>query len=533
MMTRTIIKREFLDNILSFKFIACVMVAIVLSLASTAILARDYRDRLQNYNKGVAVAREALTKVPVYSCLKVKLYRKPSPLSIFVAGIERKTGNYAEIPILGMDIPNSLRGGGSKNEFAAAFSVFDFSSVIIIVFTVLVILLSYGAISGEKEDGQLSLVLSNPVPRSKILIIKYLGALASIAAPLALCFALGILFVLLSNSIDVDKSFLLSMGALYLVSLLYLSCILLLGILASSRTKTSFGSLFFLLTFYLVFTFLIPQAVRSYASYTVSTRTKNVENNIQALQKERYRNSEEANRKIAFKKTWVIPRDGENMGLYGGIILKRITAPEYLEDQVLVNSFMIQGEREFAQKAYDLKKQDMDAEENIRRIQNRILAFVPSTSFGRVAGLMADTGDESLELYLRQINMYWHQLMSYLDAKDAFGTKFCYPGPDTLTPYENELIRKITEDSSGQEANPNTPWMSRYNGKYYDEAMTYKPALTFLDLADLPAFTAPKSEFTQRLQSSLLNMGILFFYNLLFFTLAYYSFAAYDPRRSA
>ena len=219
------------------------------------------------------------------------------------------------------------------------------------------------------------------------------------------------------------------------------------------------------------------------------------------------------------------------MTLYGGIILKRITSPEYLDNQNLVNAYMIRGERAFAEKAYGLKKQDMDAEENVRRAQNGVLAIVPSANFGRVAGLMADTGDESLDLYLRQVYLHWHQLMSYLDAKDAFGTRFMYPGPDELTAYEKDLIKKITEDRSGQVPDKYTPWMSFYRGQHFAEAMAYKPDLAFLDLTDLPAFTVPKPGFFQRLPSALLNIGILVFYNLVFFALAYFSFAACDPRR--
>jgi ABC-type transport system involved in multi-copper enzyme maturation permease subunit len=530
---RTIIKREFLDNLLSFKFIACVLVAVVISLASTSVLTRDYQDRLRDHDKGIASAREDLTKVPVYSALKVKLYRKPSTLSIFVAGIERKAGNYAEIPILGMDIPTSLRGGAAKNEFAAAFSIFDFSSVIIIVFTVLAILLTYGAISGEKEDGQLSLALSNSVPRHKILLGKYLGAFVSIAVPLALCFILGIIIVVFSRGIGLDADFLLSMAGLYAVSLLYLSSILLLGLLASSRTRTSFASLFVLLTFYLVFTFLLPQAVKSRAKDAIRTQTKNVEANIRALLDERYKGTGEAyKKKAAFKKTWVIPRDADNMALYGGIILKRITSPEFLENQNLVNAFMMGAEREFADKAYDLKKQDMNAERKTQRAQDAILAFVPSANFGRIAGLLADTGDEALDRYLKGVNLYWHQLMGYLDNKDAFGTRFMYPGPNELTAYEKDLAKRITEDRSGQVPDKYTPWMSFYRGKYFAEAMAYKPALTFLGLSDLPEFNTPKPAFVERLPASLPNIGILFFYNLLFFTLAFFSFAACDPRRN-
>ena len=148
------------------------------------------------------------------------------------------------------------------------------------------------------------------------------------------------------------------------------------------------------------------------------------------------------------------------------------------------------------------------------------------------AGLLADTGEGPLDRYLRQVYTYWHQLMSYLDVKDAFGTRFMYPGSDELTAYEKDLIKKITEDHSGQVADQYTPWMSRYRGKYFAEAMAYKPALTFLDLTDLPAFTVPKPGFAQRLPSALLNIGILVFYNLLFFTLASFSFAACDPRRN-
>jgi ABC-type transport system involved in multi-copper enzyme maturation permease subunit len=528
---RTIVKREFLDNLLSFKFIACVVVAIVVSLASTSILTRDYQDRLKNYDKGVALAKEELTKIPVYSCLKIKLFRKPSPLSIFVAGIERKAGNYAEIPILGMDIPTSLQGGVTKNEFAAAFSIFDFSSVIIIIFTVLAILLSYGSISGEKEDGQLALALANSVPRHKILLGKYFGALASIAVPLAFCFILGFLWVLFSKNVGVDASFFASMGVLFSVSLLYLSCILLFGILVSSRTKTSFSSLLFLLTFYLVGTFLVPQAVVSYANNAVIARTKNVEGNIQILENERDKVGGEAYRKVTFKKTWAISRDGPNMQRYGGIILSRISTPEYLENQNQVNTYMIRLERDYAQKAYDLKKQDMAVEDDIRRNKNRLLAFVPSGTFARIAEVTADTGDESLKLFLRQVDFYWHQYMHYLDQKNAFGTRFCYPGPDELTPYEKELIKKITEDRPGQIADKYTTWITHYTGRYLEEALKYKPALTFLNLDDLPALKAPDSGLLDKLKPSLFHIGILVFYNMLCFVLAYFSLSNYDPRR--
>jgi ABC-type transport system involved in multi-copper enzyme maturation permease subunit len=392
-------------------------------------------------------------------------------------------------------------------------------------------LLSYGAISGDKEEGLLSLTLSNSVPRSKILLSKYLGALVSVAVPLAFCFILGILFILVSKNVEVDASFFASMGLFYCVSLLYLSCILLLGILASTMTKTSFASLLFLLTFYLVFNFLIPQAVKNYSNDAIAARTRNVESNIANLQTERGKKSGEAYRNAGFIKTWVISRDAYDMQLYGGIILSRISSPEWIEDENRTFSYMKEIERDYAQKVYDLKAQDMAVEKNIRGRQNSLLAFVPSSNFGRIAEFVMDTGNESLERYLQQVNLYWHQYMSYLDQKNAFGKRFAYPGPDELATYEKELIKKISEDVSGLIPNEYETWISHYSGKYLDEALKYRPKLTFLDLNDLPAFKAPEPAFIDRLKGSLFNIGILLFYNVLFIAVAYFSFANYDPRR--
>ena len=93
----TIAKREFLDNLLSFKFIACVLMAIILIVfRAVTFLANDYQSRLKDYDLGVAASQSALTKVPVYSYLEVRIFKKPIPLSIFVSGVERETGNYVD-----------------------------------------------------------------------------------------------------------------------------------------------------------------------------------------------------------------------------------------------------------------------------------------------------------------------------------------------------------------------------------------------------------------------------------------------------
>ncbi len=218
-----------------------------------------------------------------------------------------------------------------------------------------------------------------------------------------------------------------------------------------------------------------------------------------------------------------------------GIILNRISSPEAIENQNLTTSLMIPMEREYAQRLYDLKFKDIAAEEGIRNEVHQYLAFIPSANFGRVAGLMADTAEDSVSRYLHGIAAYWNQFMRYLDGKDAFGLRFAYPGPDEQTPYERDMVKKISDDFSRLDRDKAVTWTGHYafyQGKFLQEAVKYRPTLSFLNLDDLPAFAAPELGLAERLRGTLLNVFILVFENLLFFILAYFSFSRYDPRRT-
>jgi ABC-type transport system involved in multi-copper enzyme maturation permease subunit len=521
-MVKTIIKKEFLDNLISFKFIACVLVAVVVTFICTAILSQDYKERLKNYDVGMALARENLANVPTYSFLQVEVYKRPSPLSIFVSGIDRKAGSH--VTITHKDIPASLKGETVKNEFAEIVSQFDFSSVIIIVFTILAILLSYHAVSGEKEDGMLSLILSYSVPRYKLLIGKYLGGLISLAIPLAACFILGILIVIFSKSVAMNGEFLFTVGSLYILALLYLSCILLIGILVSTRTQTSFRSLIFLLGFYVIFTLLIPLGVQSYADRKITREATSLENNVYSIIDEKMKKLETESREFVLNPpSWVLFDYN-----YQGFVLSRINPKRLLDNYAKIFSFQEGLSVEYARKIYEFKRTDLQTEARTRNIQNQILAFVPSSSFERTAELIGDTGEDSLNRYLQGIARYWDQYVRYLTDKNAFGLKYFFPGPEELTPYEEAMVRKINEDRAGLIS------VGRhvdYRGKYLEEAMNYKPKVEFLNLGDMTRFTNPKITLVDKTKAALFNFSIMLFYNLFLFVLAHFSFNSYDPRR--
>jgi len=521
-MIRTIIKREFLDNILSFKFIACVLVALVIISICTAVQSEDYRGRLKNYDEGMASAREKLTDVPTYSCLTVEVYKRPSPLSIFVSGIERKAGSH--VTITHMDIPASLKGEAVRNELADIVSQFDFSSVIVVVFTILAILLSYNAITGEKDDGILSLVLSNSVPRYRLLLGKYLGGLISLAVPLALCFILGIFIVYFFKGADVNGKFLFTMAWYYFLALLYLSCILLIGIFVSARTKSPFSSLIVLLGFYIIFTFLVPLGVRSYADREILRKATFLENNVYSFVDEKIKNSEALNEENRLNPpSWILFDYS-----YQGYVLSRINPKRLVDYYKKITSLYQELNEDYAEKIYEFKRKDQQTEEQIRHVQNLILAFIPPPSFERISELTADTGEDSLNRFLHNTARYWDQYVGYLSEKDAFGLKYFFPGPEKLTPYEEDLVRKISDDRAGLIT---VGSHVDYRGKYLEEAMNYKPRIPFLNLDDMPRFIDSGQTLVQKIRDSFFNIVVLVLYNLGFFVLAHFSFNAYDPRQ--
>jgi ABC-type transport system involved in multi-copper enzyme maturation permease subunit len=512
-MIKTVVRRELLDNILSFKFMASVLVVIVLVVISTLYLADDYLDRLKDFDKGMANAREYLSKIPVYSYLEVGIYKSPSPLSVFVSGIERNTGN--RVTLTHREIPTELEGGLVKNEFSRIFSFFDLSSVIVVVFTILAILLSYDSVSGEKESGMLSLALSQAVPRHKFLLGKYLGGLFSLLVPLSFCFLLALFIVLFVKGVSPPRNFLGTVFLFFLLSVLYLSAVLLVGIFISSRTKTSFHSLILLLAFYLITVFLVPLGLSSYARNVELRTARNFEMNAAGLVRERTLKIAAERAKLPTRRTWAsMEARGEKF------ILKRMNPEVTIEYYKRYHEMRERIVVDFAQRIYELKRKDLQAAEKIQQTKAFALAFFPSANFAHASELAAETGRENLTRFFEQISLYWHQLVRYLEGKDAFSLRYFYPYPEKFNPEENAFLAKFGSVMGGQKWAQYQDELNKYNQKVFG----------FLDLGDLPVFEFHDSDLAARAGRVLPNAFVLFFYNFLFFILAYFSFRRYDPR---
>ena len=59
-MFTTLIRRELLDNLMTFRFAAALFIMLLLVVANTAVLIKDYERRLADYNTAVKTHQEKL-----------------------------------------------------------------------------------------------------------------------------------------------------------------------------------------------------------------------------------------------------------------------------------------------------------------------------------------------------------------------------------------------------------------------------------------------------------------------------------------
>ena len=237
-MLPTLIRRELLDNLMTFRFAAAVFITLLLVVAVTAVLIQDYERRLADYNTSVETHRQELYKRPAYSpgISRLDIDRPPNPLSIFNVGLDKRLGN--EIRVSYWLVPSLWDAGmnSSDNSFLNIFSSIDIVFIFEVVLSLLALIFAYDALAGEYEAGTLRLILTNPVQRGYILLAKYISAMACLLMPLLMSLLLAMLLLTTSASIYLTADDFLRIGGIIFASVTYLSVFYLIGLLVSAMT---------------------------------------------------------------------------------------------------------------------------------------------------------------------------------------------------------------------------------------------------------------------------------------------------------
>jgi ABC-type transport system involved in multi-copper enzyme maturation permease subunit len=243
-MLGSIIRKEILNNLLSYKFSIITVLSTILILVSIFIMYRDYCLARENYEILRSKSENPPAVIP------------PTPLSIFAKGLEENLcRSYAPGFVGRINVSTKQK---SVNKLFKLFTTPDLLYVVKVILSLCAILFAFDSVSGEKETGTLRQTISNTVKRPILILGKWIGGFTSFILPLFMAVLLGTIFVTLSPMVDIRAQNLARLGFFLLSSVIYLSIFFSLGLLISCLTHQSSSSLIISLFAWAMLVFLIP-----------------------------------------------------------------------------------------------------------------------------------------------------------------------------------------------------------------------------------------------------------------------------------
>ena len=316
-MLMTLIRRELLDNLMTFRFAAAVFITLLLVVANTIVLLKDYEQRLTAYNTAVTESQEELREQKAYSGYADRLlvHRPPNPLSIFNLGLDKQVGN--KIGVYHAFVPTiwDAEKHGTDNPFLNLFTSIDIVLVFQGVLSLLALIFAYDALAGERERGTLRLVLTHPIQRGYILFAKYISAMLCLLVPLLMSLLLSIILLTTSTTVSLSTTDFLRIGGIVLTSLLYVSLFYLIGLCISALTRRTSTALMLCMFVWGFLVLVYPNLILTAVETTPQPETQtSIYNQIKQMWEELDRKNKRFLRNDAV--LGPLSRNGEGWGFY-------------------------------------------------------------------------------------------------------------------------------------------------------------------------------------------------------------------------
>lgn len=438
-MLKTLIRRELLDNLMTFRFAAVLLITLLLVVANTVVLVQDYEQRLKSYNDAVRMHHQDLHNSKTYSTAYLFADRAPNPLSIFNVGLDKRLGNLIGIYHGFMPTLWDAQMHGTDNPFIAFFSSIDIVFVFEVILSLMGLIFAYDAIAGERERGTLRLVLAQPIGRGQILLAKYISALACLLVPLVLSLLFALL--LLTRSIPLSAADFLRIAGIVLTSFAYLSVFYLIGLLISVATRRT-GTALMLAMFVWGFLILVyPNLIRAMVNPggDIQARVKTAQNQIQQVLDEY-----ERERQKFLEKEGIAGETSEfnkALGFYHQADVDPVTLTTYIQNMSVISEIRPEFEKyvpiakryynfveplasRTVDKAWRIRKQALDEIYVKQATTDRtLLKLSPVGIYDAATQAWAGTDLLGLRDFFEAAQRYRKIKTDYLYAKDAFASR--------------------------------------------------------------------------------------------------------------
>jgi ABC-2 type transport system permease protein len=276
-MFRTIVRKELLENVLSYRFPLFFLICSILIVSSFYVHNHDYVKQISDYNEQVRLNGEEMASSRQSDLMMGRIafrgFFPPTPLSVFASGFETSLPKFYEFP------PEGSKPGTTSVGDESILSVFgklDFIFIIQMVVSLIVLLFASDLIAGEKEMGTLRAILSNGVPRHTVLLGKLAGGYATVWLPFAVTFLLGAIVLGILSFPLFQSGVPARLAAIFVATSIFLLAYYTIGLMISASSARSRTSLVAILMVWIVFQVVIPRLSDMIASVVYPIRTETV-----------------------------------------------------------------------------------------------------------------------------------------------------------------------------------------------------------------------------------------------------------------
>ena len=406
-MLMTMIQKEITHHILSVRFVALLVMCLLLVPLTLSTNYRNYRQNLVDYQEAVKLTNIEETTMnpgmPLDPEVEVsKLILKPTPLSVFANGLADVLPGY-----LGMT-RNGITQGAPVVVSSLSYLLghLDFLFVVGTVFSLLALLFTFDAVAGEREAGTLRITLANSVPRDLFLWSKLIGGYVVFVVPFLVSLLFGLLMLVWQGFPLGEPEIFPRVLGLILISLLYIGVFFAIGTVISTYLDNSKTALIVAFTVWVFAVLITPRVGFLAAKFIAPTRTS------QSVYMEKASMRDDFNAALKEeqgKMIMEVPVDEKGYRRIGGEISQKINERMKLFEAEYRSKF-----QNYVSKLDRDYKRETERQEQLGQMLSRI---TPTSSLIYITTNLTQTGKAKRSTYFQAGDRYYEMLYTDLFSK--------------------------------------------------------------------------------------------------------------------
>lgn len=258
-MFRDLFRRQLVEDIISFRSLINFVLILTTLIILPFIFANHYRNLKESHFKNIAEnntrLEESSKSLADLIDTEQELLMEPNVTSFISEAYEDKIPQGLSFRLREIKLLSREREADSHLFYSP-----DLTFIVQFLLSFFAIVLTFNAITAEKEKGTLRLLFSNPVKRAHFILTKYLSALMTVVLPLFFGLAVSLILLNLAGMASFSPSIFLDLLFFFLLSLFYISFFILLGMFFSTTTHSSKNSLVLCLLFWILLVVILPKS---------------------------------------------------------------------------------------------------------------------------------------------------------------------------------------------------------------------------------------------------------------------------------